>query len=100
MEVRQIMTGEVVFLSFLKKQRNQWQSVGGRTGICFFPLSHNYPSADGRLREMIEPLHPVAPKACLKDTKLYEYLALCDALRAGKAREKNLAMVEFKKRLC
>jgi hypothetical protein len=49
---------------------------------------------------MIEPLHPAAPKACLKDSKLYEYLALCDALRVGKAREKNLAMVEFKKRLC
>jgi hypothetical protein len=49
---------------------------------------------------MIEPLHPAAPKACLKDTKLYEYLVLCDALRVGKAREKNLAMVELKKRLC
>ena len=49
---------------------------------------------------MIEPLHPAAPKTCLKDTKLYEYLALCDALRVGKVREKNLAMVEFKKSLC
>ena len=43
------MTEEVVLFSFLKKQRNQWQSVGARIGICFFPLSHNYPSADGLL---------------------------------------------------
>ena len=41
---------------------------------------------------MIEPLHPAAPKACLKDSKLYEYLALCDALRVSKAREKNLVI--------
>ena len=60
-----------------------------------------WPYAEGNARgEMIEPLHPAVPKACLKDSKLYEYLALCDALRVGKAREKNLAMVELKKRLC
>jgi hypothetical protein len=33
------------------------------------------------------------------DSKLHELLALVDALRVGKAREKELAIVELKKRI-
>ena len=39
---------------------------------------------------MIEPLHPAAPKACLKDTKLYEYLVLFDALRVSKLKKDDI----------
>lgn len=39
----------------------------------------------------IEPLYKSMPEACLKDAKLYEVLALVDALRIGRAREKSLA---------
>lgn len=60
-----------------------------------------WPYGEGTVRgEAIEPLHPKVPEACLKDPKFYEYMALCDALRVGRAREKNMAMVELKKRLC
>ena len=47
----------------------------------------------------VEPLHPNVPKACLEDPKLYELLAMTDALRLGKARERNLAIEELEKRL-
>jgi predicted transcriptional regulator len=60
-----------------------------------------WPYAEGDVRgESIEPLHPKVPEACLKDPVFYEYMALCDALRVGKTREKNLAIAELKKRLC
>ncbi len=39
----------------------------------------------------IEPLYKSIPEACLKDPKLYEALALVDALRIGRARERQLA---------
>ena len=47
----------------------------------------------------ILPLYPSVPEAVLKDDKLYELLALVDALRVGRAREKELAVLELKKRL-
>lgn len=47
----------------------------------------------------ILPLYPSVPEAALKDAKLYELLALVDALRVGRAREKELAIKELKKRL-
>jgi predicted transcriptional regulator len=60
-----------------------------------------WPYGEGTVRgESIEPLHPKVPEACLKDPLFYEYMALCDALRVGRAREKNLAIEELKKRLC
>ncbi len=59
-----------------------------------------WPYAEGKARgQAIEPLHPNVPIACMKDNDLYELLALADALRIGKAREKQLAMDELKKRL-
>ena len=38
-----------------------------------------------------QPLYKQAPKAALRDPVLYEYLALVDALRDGRARERKLA---------
>ncbi len=60
-----------------------------------------WPYGEGKVRgESIEPLHPKVPEACLKDPIFYEFMALCDALRVGKAREKKLAVEALKKRLC
>jgi hypothetical protein len=59
-----------------------------------------WPHAEGNVRgQALEPLYPGAPMACEKDALLYELLALVDALRIGKARERALAMEELKKRL-
>jgi predicted transcriptional regulator len=60
-----------------------------------------WPHPEGSVRgQAIEPLHPSVPVACLQDSELYALLALIDALRIGRAREKKLAMEELKKRLC
>jgi len=59
-----------------------------------------WPYADGTVRgQAIDPLYPNVPKACLKDPAFYELMALCDSLRVGKAREKNLAIEILKKRI-
>lgn len=52
-----------------------------------------WPHPNGSVRGMgVEPLHPSVPFAAMQDAKLYEMLALFDALRVGKARERNMAM--------
>lgn len=59
-----------------------------------------WPSGKGNIRgQSIIPLYPTVPEAIQKDGKLYELLALIDALRVGKAREKELAILELKKRI-
>jgi hypothetical protein len=51
-----------------------------------------WPSPIGEERGVaIEPLYRSIPEACLKDPKLYAALALVDALRIGRARERELA---------
>ncbi len=44
----------------------------------------------------IVPLYKTVPEAAKRDPKLYERLALIDAIRDGKARERNLAEQELK----
>lgn len=59
-----------------------------------------WPYGKGVVRgHSILPLYPSVPEAALKDAKLYELLALVDALRVGRAREKELAVKELRKRL-
>jgi hypothetical protein len=48
---------------------------------------------------MIEPLYNTVTKAVKEDELLYRMLALIDAIRVGKAREKNIAADELKKRI-
>ena len=51
-----------------------------------------WPHPNGSIRGIgVEPLHPSVPFAAMQDAKLYEMLALFDALRVGKARERNMA---------
>lgn len=59
-----------------------------------------WPYANGKTRGMsFEPLYAKVPIAALKDPNLYELLALIDALRDGRMRERNLAQRELLKRL-
>ena len=59
-----------------------------------------WPYAKGTMRgHSIIPLYTSVPKAALKDKDLYELLAMVDALRVGRAREKEIAITELKKRL-
>ncbi|MCK4558793.1 MAG: hypothetical protein KAV45_03345 [Calditrichia bacterium] len=58
--------------------------------------SYVWPWAEGEARgQAIEPLHPGVPGACAKDPVLYEFLALVDAIRLGRVREKQQAMNEL-----
>ena len=59
-----------------------------------------WPDPDGEVRgATLEPLHRAAPKAARKDPALYELLALVDALRDGRVRERRLAEKELSARL-
>jgi hypothetical protein len=59
-----------------------------------------WPSAEGKVRGItFEPLHKTAPGAAAKDPTLYELLALIDALRDGRARERQIAERELGARL-
>jgi hypothetical protein len=59
-----------------------------------------WPDADGSVRGVtLEPLHKIAPRAAKKDPVLYELLALIDALRDGRVRERRLAERELSARL-
>jgi hypothetical protein len=59
-----------------------------------------WPLAEGPVRGYsFAPLHKNVPQAALKDRRLYELLALVDALRDGRARERELAARELKNRL-
>jgi hypothetical protein len=59
-----------------------------------------WPYAEGTVRGYsFSPLHKNVPLAALEDAWLYELLALVDALRDGRARERDLAGRELKKRL-
>jgi DNA-binding Lrp family transcriptional regulator len=51
-----------------------------------------WPYAKGPTRgQAFSPLYRSAPEAALEDPALYELLALVDALRGGRTRERNLA---------
>jgi len=57
-----------------------------------------WPSAKGTVRgQAITPLYPSVLLAAEKDEKLYELLTLVDAIRVGRAREKELAVKELEK---
>ncbi|MCU0869464.1 MAG: hypothetical protein MUF30_07640 [Burkholderiales bacterium] len=51
-----------------------------------------WPALEGPVRgAALMPLYPSAPAAAQRDARLYELLALFDALRIGNARERQLA---------
>lgn len=72
--------------------KSQFMDVGGEAPV--------WPYAAGSMRGYsIKPLHRQVPKAALEDPKLYELLALADAVRGDRVRERNLASEELTKRL-
>lgn len=56
------------------------------------------PLGDAR-GDSLEPIYKSAPAAARRDSKLYELLVISDALRAGRARERQAAATELRKRL-
>lgn len=59
-----------------------------------------WPDADGEARgQSIEPLYKTVPAAARRNPRLYEILALVDALRCGSARDRSLAMRELEPRI-
>lgn len=59
-----------------------------------------WPDPEGKVRGMsFSPLYKIAPQAARRDEKLYELLALVDAIRGGRARERSLAIQMLSKRL-
>ena len=80
------------------------------TGYAAAPLKGNFvvgddpppvwPYAEGAVRGYsFSPLFRSAPQAALADQRLYELLILVDAIRGGKAREREMAICELQKRL-
>lgn len=74
------------------------------------PLSHQiaessepppvWPDPEGTVRGVeFSPLYKNVPEAARRDPKLYELLALVDAIRDGRAREREIAIDELKARI-
>jgi hypothetical protein len=59
-----------------------------------------WPDPDGTAKGYaFSPLYKSVPKAAAADIRLYELLALLDAIRDGRARERDLAVKDIKMRL-
>jgi hypothetical protein len=59
-----------------------------------------WPHPEGTARgEGLVPLYHSVPGAALRDPEFYEWLALADAVRAGRDRERQLATRELERRL-
>jgi hypothetical protein len=59
-----------------------------------------WPDPEGEVRgEELRPLYRSVPGAARRDAALYELLALVDAVRGGRARERSLAIEELRRRL-
>jgi len=59
-----------------------------------------WPYSEGRDRGVaLQPLYKSVPFAALRDPALYEYLALVDAIRDGRTRERKIAERELSHRL-
>ncbi|MGH9497405.1 MAG: hypothetical protein ACRD3B_20575 [Candidatus Sulfotelmatobacter sp.] len=65
-----------------------------------FPLPPVWPDPAGMFRGIsFSPLHKIAPQAAMRDHNLYEFLALLDAIREGRAREREIAIHELSAKL-
>lgn len=59
-----------------------------------------WPDPEGTVRgEALQPLYRSVPTAARRDPALYELLALVDAARSGRPRERRLAVTELEARL-
>jgi len=63
-------------------------------------LPYVWSDPEGDVRGVsFSPLHKAAPKAARNDKELYELLALVDAIRGGRARERKMAIDQLSHRL-
>ena len=81
------------------------------TGYAAYPLNEKlaignndvppvWPHPEGDVRGYeFSPLYKSAPSAALKDKDLYALLAILDAIRDGRAREREMAIKELQSRL-
>ncbi|MCK5194693.1 MAG: hypothetical protein KAQ71_12850 [Desulfobulbaceae bacterium] len=89
-----------------------WGSItrGVVTGSSAAPLNKKlvpseelppvWPDPQGSARgQEFSPLYRSVPKAAQRDPRLYELLALVDAIRGGRARERKIAIEELRSRL-
>jgi hypothetical protein len=61
-------------------------------------MKYVWPDAHGQdMGQAIEPLYPTLVRPCRADDYLYQFLALVDVMRVGKAREQELAKNELEK---
>ena len=59
-----------------------------------------WPDPEGQVRGYaFSPLYRTVPAACKSDSTLYELLALVDAIRDGRARERAIAIKEVQSRI-
>ena len=59
-----------------------------------------WPYAEGTVRGVaFAPLYRTVPQAAMRDSRLYELLALVDGIRDGRARERDFAVKELESRL-
>ncbi|VAW78000.1 hypothetical protein MNBD_GAMMA15-805 [hydrothermal vent metagenome] len=59
-----------------------------------------WPDPEGEVRGIaFSPLYKSAPKAARADPEFYELLVLVDGIRAGRARERDIASKELRARL-
>ena len=95
-------------LSYVFPQKPGALTAGMPTAHSAPPLNKEFktgelyvwPDPKGNVRgQVIEPFHPGQVNAAKHDLKLYELLALCDALRVGRAREKKIAEEDLRKRI-
>lgn len=95
-------------LRYVFPQQPGGMVTGIPTAHSAFPLSaeilsnepYVWPFEGGNVRGLaIQPLYPSVPKAAMKDPELYEILALVDAVRVGRARERELAIRNLRNRL-
>lgn len=76
------------------------QATSAGSTVIADALPPVWATADGETRgSAIAPLYPAAPEACQRDPEFYELLALVDAIRAGSARERELASELLEHRL-
>lgn len=68
--------------------------VSGGTYDYVWPYAHGH-----EMGQSVEPLFKSVPDAALKDERLYEYLALVDAIRLGNQREAGLAADHLKAKI-
>lgn len=75
-------------------------ATSARSAVAEEALPPVWADAEGMQRGYaIAPLYPAAPAACRKDPRLYELLALVDAIRIGSVRERQVAIELLEQRL-